>query len=141
MYAPFMQAKSLQTFDQQIQNIQTHLTKLGPMRPGTLTRQYRQPQSQQGAYYQLSYTYQMRSHTEYVPKREVGTVRKEIAVYQRYKKLTARWIDLSLQRSRLRMQLARSAGSQSTAKTEDSRANVRRPKLENTEKPNLATGH
>jgi hypothetical protein len=86
MYAPFMQAKSLQIFDRQIQRIQAKLAKLGPMRPGTLSRQYRQPKCQQGAYYQLSYTYQMRSHTEYVPKREVVMVRKEIAVYQRYKK-------------------------------------------------------
>jgi len=75
MYAPFMQAKSLKSFDRQIQRIQTQLAKLGPMRPGTLTRQYRQPERQQGAYYQLSYTYQMKSHTEYVPKREVVAVR------------------------------------------------------------------
>lgn len=111
MYAPYMQAKSLQSFDRQIQRIQTQLTKLGPMRPGTLTRQYRQPERQQGPYYQLSYTYQMKSHTEYVPKREVAIIRKEIAVYQRYKKLSAQWIDLALQRSRLRMQLARLAAS------------------------------
>lgn len=106
-----MPAKSLPTFDRQIQRIQTQLGKLGPMRPGTLTRQYRQPDCQQGAYYQLSYTYQMRSHTEYVPKRQAAMVRKEIAVYQRYKKLTAQWVDLALQRSRLRMQLARLAPS------------------------------
>ena len=43
-----MQAKSLQTFDRQIQRIQTQLAQLGPMRPGTLTRQYRQPERQQG---------------------------------------------------------------------------------------------
>ena len=102
-----MQAKSLQTLDGRIQRIQAQLAKLGPMRPGTLTRQYRRPQQQQGAYYQLSYTYQMKSHTQYVPKRQVALVRKEIAVYQRYKKLTAQWIELALQRSRLRMQLDR----------------------------------
>ncbi len=136
-----MQAKSLPIFDRQIQKIQTQLAQLGPMRPGTLTRQYRRPQRQQGAYYQLSYTYQMKSHTEYVPKREVGTVRKEIAVYQRYKKLTARWIDLALHRSRLRMRLARSAGSQPSAKTENSRSNVGSPELENTEKSSLPVGN
>lgn len=59
-----MQAKSLKMFDRQIQRVQTQLAALGPMRPGTLTRQYRQPQRQQGAYYQISYTYQMKSHTE-----------------------------------------------------------------------------
>ena len=102
-----MQAKSLASFDRRIQSIQTQLAHLGPMRPGSLTRQYRRPQQQQGAYYQLSYTYQMKSQTEYVPKRQVATVRKEITAYQRYKKLTAQWIDLALQRSRLRMQLDR----------------------------------
>src|ERR1019366_9601700 len=128
MYAPFMQAKSLKSFDRQIQRIQTQLAKLGPMRPGTLTRQYRQPERQQGAYYQLSYTYQMRSHTEYVPKRQVAMVRKEIAAYQRYKKLTAQWIDLALRRSRLRMQLARLAASQSGSTREGSGSNVGRPR-------------
>jgi hypothetical protein len=102
-----VQAKSLKTFDRRLQKIQAQLAKLGPMRPGTLTRQYRRPQQQQGAYYQLSYTYQMKSHTEYVPKGQVPFIRKEIAVYQRYKKLTAQWIELALQRSRLRMQLDR----------------------------------
>jgi len=102
-----MPAKSLKTFDRRIQRIQAQLAQLGPMRPGTLTRQYRHPEQQQGAYYQLSYTYQMKSRTEYVPKNQVAFVRKEIAVYQRYKKLTAQWINLALQRSRLRLQLDR----------------------------------
>jgi Family of unknown function (DUF6788) len=121
-------SKSLSAFDRQIQRIQTQLAKLAPMRPGTLTRQYRQPERQQGAYDQLSYTYQMRSHTEYVPKRQVVQVRQEIAAYQRYKKLTAQWIDLALQRSRLRMQLARLAASQSRPAQVGSRSNLRRSK-------------
>ena len=140
MYAPSMQAKSLQIFDRQIQRIQTQLTKLGPLRPGTLTRQYRQPERQQGAYYQLSYTYQMRSHTEYVPQREVANVRKEIAVYHRYKKLTAQWINLALQRSRLRMQLGRSAASESRSVEEGSSANLAHSKLEKPGKSHPPTG-
>ena len=141
MYAPCMQAKSLRTFDRQIQKIQTRLTKLGPMRPGTLTRQYRQPERQQGAYYQLSYTYQMRSHTEYVPKRQVAMVRKEIAAYQRYKKLTAQWIDLALRRSRLRMQLARLAASQSGSTREGSGSNVGRPRRKKAPKSSSPAGN
>jgi hypothetical protein len=136
-----MQAKSLQIFDRQIQRIQTQLTQLGPMRPGTLTRQYRQPQRQRGAYYQLSYTYQMKSHTEYVPQREVAIVRQEIAIYQRYKKLTARWIDLALQRSRLRMQLARLAASQSSSAKEGSKPNLGQSKLENAGNSHSPTSH
>jgi hypothetical protein len=136
-----MQAKSLQACDRQIQRIQTQLTQLGPMRPGTLTRQYRQPERQQGPYYQLSYTYQMKSHTEYVPKRQVALVRKEIAVYQRYKKLTAQWIDLALQRSRLRMQLTRLAPSQSRPAKEGSTPKLAHSKLENPGKSHSPTGH
>jgi len=136
-----MQEQSLKLFDRQIQRIQTQLAALGPMRPGTLTRQYRQPQRQQGAYYQISYTCQMKSHTEYVPKRQVGTVRKEIAIYQRYKKLTAQWVDLALQRSRRRMQLARSAASQSSSKREDSRSNVGHLKLQKHRKTSSPTGN
>lgn len=141
MYAPYMQAKSLPIFDRQIQRIQTQLTQLGPLRPGTLTRQYRQPERQQGPYYQLSYTYQMKSHTEYVPKRQVAIVRQEIAVYQRYKKLTAQWIDLALQRSRLRMQLARLAPSQSRPAKEISTPNLAHSKLKNPGKSHSPTGH
>src|SRR5438128_11111812 len=141
MYAPSMQAKSLQILDRQIQRIKTRLAELGPMRRGTLTRQYRKPELQQGAYYQLSYTYQMRSHTEYVPKREVAIVRKEIALYQRYKKLTAQWIDLALQRSRLRMRLARLAPSQSRPAKESFTPNLAHSKLENPGKSHSPTRH
>jgi hypothetical protein len=125
-----MQAKShktLEPLDRRIRHLQAQLAQLGPMRPGTLTRQYRQPQRQQGAYYQLSYTYRMHSHSEYVPKGQVGAVRQEIAVYRRYKRLTAQWVDLALRRSRLRLQLARIARAPKT-----SRANVapsRAPKI------------
>jgi hypothetical protein len=102
-----MQAKTPEKFDRKIHKIQEQLAALGPMRPGTLTRQYRQPARRQGAYYQLSYTYQMKSRTEYVPKDQVARIRQEIAVYRRYKKLTAQWVDLALQRSWLQRELAR----------------------------------
>src|SRR5947199_1422701 len=97
-----MQAKTLQQFDQQIHQIKAQLAQLGPLRPGLLTRQFRQPQQRRGAYYQISYTYRMKSRTEYVPKDQVAVTRQELAAYQRFKKLTAQWLKLGLQRSRLR---------------------------------------
>jgi len=136
-----MQAKSLKSFDRRIQSIQAQLAQLGPMRPGTLSRQFRRPEQQQGAYYQLSYTYQMKSHTEYVPKPQVGIVRKEIAVYQRYKKLTAQWIDLALQRSRLRMQLARPTAAPSGLPQGPSKANLGGSILKNLGKSRSSTDY
>jgi hypothetical protein len=37
------------------------------MRPGSLTRQYKDPQHQAGAYWQISYTRRMKSRTELRP--------------------------------------------------------------------------
>jgi hypothetical protein len=102
-------AKTLENLDSQIRQTQQALAALGPMRPGTLTRQYRRPREGRGAYYQLSYTFQMRSRTEYVRPQEVVQLRRELAEYKRYKRLTARWVALSLQRAKLRVQGARAA--------------------------------
>lgn len=49
----------------------------------------------------------MRSRTEYIARESVPAVRREIANYKRFKELTAQWIDLSIERSRLKLQLAR----------------------------------
>jgi hypothetical protein len=103
--------KTLENLDAQIRQIQQALAALGPMRPGTLSRQYRRPQQRRGAYYQISYTFQMRSHTEYVRPEEVPQLRGELAQYKRYKELTARWVALSLRRAKLRIKEARGAGT------------------------------
>jgi hypothetical protein len=100
---------SLNNLDRQIRQIQQALADLGPMRPGTLSRQYRQPEQRRGAYYQLSYTFQMRSCTEYVRPEEVTEVRQEIARYKRYRRLNLRWVSLTLRRAKLRMKLQRAA--------------------------------
>lgn len=102
-----MQAKSLKKIDGQIQRVKDRLAALGPMRPGTLTRQYRKPRERQGPFWQISYTHQMKSRTEYVRESELTPVRQEIAAFRRYKKLTARWVELALQRSQTRLHQAR----------------------------------
>jgi hypothetical protein len=107
MYATIMQAKTLKKFDDQIQRVKERLAALGPMRPGTLTRQYRKPQDRQGAFWQISYTHQMKSRSEYVRPNEVAVVRREIATFRRYKQLTAQWVELALRRSQTRLQQTR----------------------------------
>jgi hypothetical protein len=77
------------------------------MRPGSLTRQYKDPKKQTGAYYQLSYTLDMRSRTEYIRKEWVSEIRRQIKQYRRYKQLNAEWVSLSIEHSKLRMKLER----------------------------------
>ena len=102
-----MQDKTLAICDRQIQAIKDQLAALGPLRPGSLSRQYRQPGRRQGAYYQVSYTLRMRSHTDYVRPNELAQLRQELAAYRRFKQLTTRWVQVALRRSRWAISRAR----------------------------------
>lgn len=98
-----MSGKSLGRIEKRIEKIKDALAELGPMRPGSLTRQYKDPKTKSGPYWQVSYTRAMRSRSDYVRSERVTEVRKEIAEYQRFKKLTNEWIDLSIEASKLRV--------------------------------------
>ena len=92
-----------------IHSIQAQLAQLEPMRPGCLTLQYRNPKEKTGAHYQLSYTYQMRSKTEYITAKLVPQIEQEIAEYKRFRELTAEWIALSIELSRLKIKSSKRA--------------------------------
>lgn len=102
-----MTNKRLDEIRKRIDKIKAELAAIGDMRPGSLTRQYKDPKNQSGAYYQLSYTRQMKSRTEYVARECLPEVRRQIANYKRFKALSAQWIALSIEHSRLRIKLAR----------------------------------
>ena len=61
-----MNKKRMSQIERKMATIQKTLGRIGPMRPGSLTRQYHNPKKRTGAYWQLSYTRRMKSHTEYV---------------------------------------------------------------------------
>ena len=97
----------LKQIEKRIDRIQSELVKIDAMRPGSLTRQYKDPKKQTGAYYQLSYTLDMRSRTEYIRKEWVSEIRRQIKRYKRYKQLNAEWVSLSIEHSKLSMKLER----------------------------------
>jgi len=99
--------KRLAQIEKRIEKIKAELIALGPLRPGSLTRQYKDPQAQSGPYYQLSYTRDMKSRTDYIPRDCVPEVRRLIRNYKRFKALTTEWVDLSIEQSRLQIRLAR----------------------------------
>ena len=98
-----MSKKRLRQIEQQIEKIKNQLQAIAVIRPGSLTRQYRDPQKRSGAFHQLSYTHQMKSRTEYVRAPFVAEIRQQIRDYKRFKKLVARWVDLGIEYSRLSM--------------------------------------
>jgi len=81
------------------------------MRPGSLSRQYKIPKEKVGPYWQISYTRNMRSRTDYIRQECVVDIRKEIATYKRFKRLVDHWIDLSIERSKPDMQIAKGKAS------------------------------
>jgi hypothetical protein len=96
----------LKQIEKRIERIKSELAKIEGMRPGSLSRQYKDPQQKTGAYYQLSYTLDMRSRTEYIRKDCASEVRRQIKQYQRHKQLNAEWVSLGIEHSRLTMKLA-----------------------------------
>jgi hypothetical protein len=104
-----MTHKRLLQIERRIETIKAKLAEIGEMRPGSLSRQYKDRENQTGAYYQLSYTRDMKSRTEYVARDAVGDVRRQIENYQRFKALTTEWVDLGIEHSRLKIKLAREA--------------------------------
>jgi hypothetical protein len=99
-----MSEKRIQQIERRIEQIRQTLNRIGPMRPGSLTRQYKDPQHKAGAYWQISYTRQMKSRTEYIRKECVPEIRRQIATHKRFKRLIDQWIDLDIERSKLIMQ-------------------------------------
>ena len=102
-----MTPQRLLQIEGRIETIKAELVALDEMRPGSLSRQYKDPANHSGAYYQLSYTRKMKSRTEYITRDALDDVRRQLDNYKRFKALTAEWVDLSIEHSRLKMKLAR----------------------------------
>lgn len=136
MATPFLSAiacayiapmRTLEQIDRRIAEIKRALAQLGPLRPGSISRQYNicgtpgcrckaDPPEKHGPYHQLNYTWRARSRTEFVRDHDLAEVSAELDNYQQLRLLTEEWIDLGIERARLRRQLRK----QSTGK-------IRRP--------------
>ena len=102
-----------------IKRIKRELTKLGPMRPGTLSMQYAACQKpgcacmdpvkpkKHGPFYQLSYSHLGKSTTRFVRPSYTGQIKKELTAYKRFRALTQEWVTQELAPSQLRLELAR----------------------------------
>ena len=98
-----MNKRKLSSIKRQIDRIKKELQEIEEMRPGSLTRQYKSPRDKAGEFYQLSYTYKMKSKTEYVRPQFVNDIKKQISTYKKFKKLMEKWIDFSIEYSKIKM--------------------------------------
>ena len=108
-----MKAKNrLQKLEEQIAQLKRKLSLLGPLHPGSLSRQYNvcgkpgcrckaQPKPQRhGPYYKVSYVFRGRFSSCFVRRQDLKAARAELANYKQLRKLTETWVELSLRRAK-----------------------------------------
>jgi hypothetical protein len=109
---------TLRQWEAQIAQIKTQLQAHGPMRPGSLSRQYnvcgkpgcrckdpKQPR-RHGPYYQLNYVFRGKKTSKFVRREILIQVRTELANYKTFRRLTKQWIGLALQLAEAKEKLA-----------------------------------
>jgi len=97
-----MATQNLKRIENRIEKLRGRLAKIGDMRPGTLSVQYRNPTEKKNPFHQISYTHKGKSHSEYVRTENVQTISREIEAYKRFRAITQQLIELSIQASRIR---------------------------------------
>lgn len=108
--------KRLKKIEEKIDKIKAELMGIRTMRPGLVSRQYKDRKTETGSYYQISYTHLMKSRTDYVPLDFVAAARQQTAEYNRFKRLTDAWVKLSIEQSRLSIKLAKERSPPMAAK-------------------------
>ena len=107
----------LAVLERKIATLKAQLMTLGDLRPGSLSEQYNvcgtagchckaDPPRKHGPYYQVSFTWQGRSKSQFVRREQVTTVRQHLRNYQRLRTLVEQWIAAGLELSRLRLAAA-----------------------------------
>jgi len=103
------------SLEAQIAKLKQTIVGLGDLRPGKLSQQYNvcgkadcrckaDPPQKHGPYYQLSFSRNGKSSTQFVRKEDLAVVRQQVKNYQRLRELTDRWITLGMELSRLKLQ-------------------------------------
>ena len=105
-----MNTTPISAIEGEIQNIQAELQTLGPMHPGSISKQYQvcgrtgcrcsDPKHplRHGPYHKLAYVYRGKPVCRFVRAGTQQALSQRLAVYKRFRQLIDRWIDLSIQR-------------------------------------------
>ena len=117
-------AKGYEQIERRIKQIKAEISKLGPLRPGTLSQQYNvcgrpdccckeDPPRRHGPYYKLNYTWRRGSKSEFVREVDIDRVRAQLDSYKRLRTLVDEWLALGLERARLEREERKDSGIKS----------------------------
>src|ERR1700677_2663952 len=105
--SPEMEDPQLLRWQAQLDLAKAELAQLGPMRPGSLSQQYRDPLTKVGAFWQLSYTHNMRNRSRHVRADELALIKPLVANFKRFRQLVDRCVDLSVKIADRQIELRR----------------------------------
>jgi len=100
-----MERKRLEHIEKKMARIKAALGAIGPMRPGSLTEQFKDRENKEGAFWQISYTRQMHSRTDYIRREWGKTTQQQIKEYKKFKRLIETWVALAIDHSKLTMKI------------------------------------
>jgi hypothetical protein len=123
----------------QIETLKQDIVGLGDLRPGKLSQQYNvcgkadcrcktDPPQKHGPYYQVSFTHNGKSSTQFVREENLAAVQLQLRNYQRLRELMDRWITLGMELSRLKLQPSEGSRSVSPKRPRGQRVGKRRLK-------------
>ena len=99
---------TVQQLDEKILRLKQQLLALGPLHPGSLSRQYnvcgkvgcrcKDPENprRHGSYYQLNYVFRGKKKSQFIRAEDVSRVRAELLTFKKFRRLTDLWIGLAL---------------------------------------------
>ncbi len=103
-----MERKRIGQIEKKIARIKKALGEIGPMRPGSLTEQFKDRENEVGAFWQISYTRHMHSRTDYIRREWVTTTQQQVKEYKTFKRLIDLWVALAIDHAKLTMKMEKS---------------------------------
>ena len=100
-----MTNKKVETLLKKIDATKNELINLGDMRPGSVTKQFHKRGDKKWPYWQISYTQNQRSKTEYLKDEFVEKIKAEVATYKTFKKLVEKLVNLNVEISKERLNI------------------------------------
>ena len=100
-----MANKKVETLLTKIKAIKNELLTIEAMRPGSVTRQKYIRGEKTWLYWQISYTQNKRSKTEYLRDEFVSQIKTEVKNYKRFKTLVEKLVHLNIELSKERLKI------------------------------------
>jgi hypothetical protein len=91
-----MTNKKVETLLTKIKAVRSDLSEVGNMRPGSVTKQLRKRGDKEWFCWQISYTLNGVSKTEYVRDEFLTQIKNEVAEYKRFKNLNEKLVELNV---------------------------------------------